>query len=254
MNELNLHFIHHSSFIVYSSHASSKFLNSMLHSTTIQFLKDLKKNNNKPWFEQHRDRYDAAKKDFGEFIQALIERHGKKDKTIAELSAKNCIFRINRDIRFAKDKTPYKSHLGASLDRGGRKSGFAGYYFHCEPGQSLVGGGLWAPMPPELRKVRQEIDYCYPELKKITGSKKFKAVYGDLYKGEDAILIKVPQGFEKDSPAAEYLRLKSFIAMKPVKDADLTSKDLVKKVIEAFETLQPLLYFINRALETENEH
>lgn len=221
----------------------------MLQSSTVKFLKDLKKNNNKPWFDANRNRYDDAKKDFEIFIQSVIDKHGKKDKSIAALKAKECLFRINRDIRFAKDKTPYKTNMGASINRGGKKSLFAGYYFHCEPGESFVGGGLWVPMPPELKKVRQEIDYNFDELKKIIGSKKFKSVYNNLYKGEDATLVKVPQGFEKDNPAADYLKLKSFIAMKSLKETDLTSKDLVKIVVEAFETLQPLLGFINRSLE-----
>lgn len=221
----------------------------MLQNTTVKFLKDLKKNNNKSWFDANRKRYDEAKKDFEIFIQSVIDKHGKKDKSIAALKAKECMFRINRDIRFAKDKTPYKTNMGASINRGGKKSLFAGYYFHCEPGESFIGGGLWVPMPPELKKVRQEIDYNFDELKKIINTKKFKSVYGDLYKGEDATLVKVPQGFEKDNPAAEYLKLKSFIAMKSLKEIDLTSKDLIKIVTEAFDALQPLLVFINKSLE-----
>jgi uncharacterized protein (TIGR02453 family) len=221
----------------------------MLQKETVNFLKDLKKNNNKPWFDKHRPAYDNAKTDFGNFIQTILDTHSKKDPTLASLKAKECLFRINRDIRFSKDKTPYKSNMGASINRGGKKSIFAGYYFHCEPGNSFVGGGLWTPMPPELKKTRQEIDYCFDEFYKIIHSKKFRLFYGDLYRGEDASLSKVPQGFEKDNPAADYLKLKSFIAMAPLKDAELTSKEIVKKTLRAFETLQPLLQFINRALE-----
>ena len=103
-------------------------------------------------------------------------------------------------------------------------------------------------MPPDLKKVRQEVDYCFDEFKKIIGSKKFISIYGDLIKDAETSLVKVPQGFEKDNPAAEYLKLKSFIAMKKLDDATITSKDLVKTTIEAFETLQPLLAFLNRAL------
>jgi uncharacterized protein (TIGR02453 family) len=223
----------------------------MLQSATIKFLKDLKKNNNKPWFDANRKQYDTAKKDFELFIQSVIDKHIKKDTTLKDLKAKDCMFRINRDIRFSKDKSPYKTNFGASINRGGKKSLFAGYYFHLEPGESFVGGGIWMPMPPELKKVRQEIDYNLDEFTKIISSKKFKSVYGDLYKGEDASLVKVPQGFEKDNPAADYLKLKSFLAMKSLKEADLISKDLIKNVTEAFEALQPLLVFINRSLETE---
>jgi uncharacterized protein (TIGR02453 family) len=139
--------------------------------------------------------------------------------------------------------------MGASINRAGKKSIFAGYYFHCEPGEAFVGGGLWAPMPPDLKKVRQEIDYCYDEFKKIVTSKKFKAVYGDLNKDPGIRLSKVPQGFEKESPAADYLKLKSYIAIKKIDDKELTSKGLLKITSEAYETLQPLVYFLNRSLE-----
>jgi len=221
----------------------------MLEASTLKFLKDLKKNNNKPWFDAHRKQYDFAKENFAAFIQTLIDKHGLKDAGIKEQEGKKCMFRINRDIRFSKDKSPYKSNFGASINRGGKKSMYAGYYFHLEPGGSFVGGGLWMPMPPELKKIRQEIDYCYVEFKKIVSSKKFKSVYGDLYRGDDISLTRVPQGFEADNPAAGYLKLKSWIAMKELGDAELTSKELVKKSLEAFETLQPLVRFINRTLQ-----
>jgi uncharacterized protein (TIGR02453 family) len=221
----------------------------MLQSSTIKFLKDLKKNNNKTWFDANRNKYDESKSDFELFIQSIIDTHGKKDSSIKDLKAKACTFRINRDIRFSKDKTPYKTNFGASINRGGKKSIFAGYYVHVEPGESFAGGGIWIPMPPELKKVRQEIDYNLDEFKKIIHSKKFKSVYGELYKGEDVSLVKVPQGFEKTNPAADYLKLKSFLAMKKIKDADLNSKLLGKQVLEAFDALQPLVEFINKALQ-----
>jgi len=221
----------------------------MLQPATIKFLKDLKKNNSKPWFDANRMKYEDAKKDFAEFIQSVIDKHSKKDGSIKDLKAKDCMFRINRDIRFAKDKSPYKTNFGASINRGGKKSLFAGYYFHLEPGESFVGGGIWMPMPPELKKVRQEIDYNLDEFKKIITAKKFKSVYGELSKGDDISLSKVPQGFEKDNPASDYLKLKSFLAMKTLKETDLASKDLIKMVIEAFDALQPLVEFINKAIE-----
>ena len=221
----------------------------MLLPATIKFLKDLKKNNDKSWFDAHRPQYEAAKKNFEQFIQSVIDKHGKQDPSIKELTAKSCMFRINRDVRFSKDKSPYKSNFGASINRGGKKSIYAGYYFHCEPGESFVGGGIWMPMPPEVKKIRQEIDYCFDEFKKITGNKKFQAVYGALYRGEDVSLARVPQGFEKDNPAAEYIKLKSWLAMEKLKDSDLTSDGLVRKTVAAFEALQPLLLFLNRALD-----
>ena len=221
----------------------------MLLPATIKFLKDLKKNNDKSWFDAHRTQYEAAKKNFEQFIQAVIDKHSKQDASIKEQTAKSSMFRINRDVRFSKDKSPYKTNFGASINRGGKKSIYAGYYFHCEPGESFVGGGLWMPMPPETKKIRQEIDYCFDEFKKIVSNKKFQAVYGNLYQGEDVALTRVPQGFEKDNPAGEYLKLKSWLAMQQLKDSDLTTDGLVKKTVAAFEALQPLLMFLNRALD-----
>lgn len=221
----------------------------MLRTSTIKFLKDLKKNNNKPWFEKNRKVYEAAKADFADFIQAVIDRHGKNDSTIKEQIAKNCLFRINRDVRFAKDKSPYKSNMGASINRNGKKSLLAGYYFHLEPGRCFAGGGIWMPMPDDLKKVRQEVDYNFADFKKIIGSKKFKAMYGDLSTDAEYKLSRVPKGYEADNPAAEYLKLKSFVAMVSLKDSDLTSKDLVKKTVAAFEALQPLIFFINNSIE-----
>ena len=221
----------------------------MILPSTLKFLKDLKKNNNKPWFEAHRKDYEAAKKDFEQFIQSVIDMYGKKDKTISHLKAKDCMFRINRDVRFSKDKSPYKSNMGAYINRGGKKSLYGGYYFHCEPGHAFAGGGIWMPMPPELAKVRQEIDYNFAAFKKIIGSKKFKAVYNDVSRDPEYVLSRVPKGYEADNPAAEYLKLKSVVATAKISDAELNSKDLVKKITTAFEALHPLLEFVNHSLD-----
>jgi uncharacterized protein (TIGR02453 family) len=220
----------------------------MLLPATLKFLRNLKKNNHKPWFDAHRKDYESAKNDFASFTQELIDRHGKKDKSIAHLKAKDCTFRINRDVRFSKDKSPYKDNMGAYISRGGKKSPYGGYYFHCQPGRCFVGGGLWMPMPPELHKVRQEIDYNFNEFKKIIHSRKFKSLYGDLSREKEYVLTRLPKRYEADNPAAEYLKLKSFIALVPLKESDITSKDITKKVLDAFETLYPLLDFINHAL------
>jgi len=220
----------------------------MLQSATLKFLKDLSKNNNKTWFDSHRTQYEDAKNDFAGFVQSIILAHGKKDPSIAHLNAKDCTFRINRDVRFSKDKSPYKNNMGAYLNRGGKKSIFGGYYFHCQPGQSFVGGGLWMPMPTELNKVRQEIDYNLEAFKKIVTSKRFRAVYDGLSKDPEYTLTRLPKGYEPDNPAAEYLKLKSFVTMISLKDAELTSKELSKKVLTAFAALQPMLEFINQSI------
>jgi uncharacterized protein (TIGR02453 family) len=222
----------------------------MLEPQTLRFLTQLKKNNNKPWFDAHRPQYEAARIDFSNFIHLVIDALQKSDSTITGLTSKDCLFRINRDIRFSKDKTPYKVAFGASIKRGGRKSPFAGYYFHLEPGQSFIGGGLWMPEAPALKNMRQEIDYNWEEFQGLLQEKSFKKIYGDLYKGGDVSLSTMPKGYEKDLPAAGYLRLKSFIAETRVADEELTKGSLHKKTLAAFLALQPLLNFINRTVET----
>jgi uncharacterized protein (TIGR02453 family) len=221
----------------------------MLEPQTLKFLTALKKNNNKPWFDAHRPQYEAAKIDFQNFIQLVIDDFGRKEPVIADNIARNCIFRINRDIRFSKDKTPYKTNLGAIVTKGGRKSPLAGYYFQVEPGNSFIAGGLWMPDNVNLKKVRQEIDYNWDEFQHILKEKKFKSTFKDLYKGKDISLSVMPKGYPKDHVAIDYLKLKSFIVETHFQDEELTKSSLHKKTVAAFEAMQPLVYFINRALE-----
>ncbi len=221
----------------------------MLEPQTLKFLSQLKKNNNKPWFDAHRPQYEAARIDFANFIGLVIDELQKSDATITGQTGKDCLFRINRDIRFSKDKTPYKTAFGASIKRGGKKSPFAGYYFHLEPGQSFAGGGIWMPEAPALKTIRQEIDYNWDEFKNILNAKEFKAAYKDLYKGDDQRLSTTPKGYEKDNPAADYLKLKSFIGEAKIADDELPKATLHKKTVAAFKALQPFLNFINRTLE-----
>ncbi|HEX8357234.1 MAG TPA: DUF2461 domain-containing protein [Segetibacter sp.] len=221
----------------------------MLQTSTLTYIKNLTQNNNKPWFEENRTFFNQAKEDFEKLVTEIITKFGKVDSDIAPLEAKNCIFRQYRDVRFSKDKTPYKQHKGASFDRGGKKSGFAGYYLHIQPGdKSMAGGGIWMPEAAPLKKIRQEIDYSWDEFSNIISSKKFKSVYTDLEQGEFK-LSREPKGYEKDNPAIEYLKLKSLVAIRPLTDEELVSKDLLKKILEAFEALMPLIKFINRSLE-----
>ncbi len=221
----------------------------MLQTTTIKFLKDLKKNNSKEWFDKNRKQYEAAKADFAALVNAVILQFGKKDGGIATLTAKDCMFRINRDVRFSKDKSPYKTNMGAAFSKGGKKAIIAGYYFHCEPGQAFVGGGLWMPDADVVKKVRQEIDYCFNEFSKIIKHKKFVAQYKGLEISDETSLTREPKGYEKDNPAIQYIKLKSWLAMSSLTDADLTDKNLTKKIVAAFEALQPFIEFLNRGIE-----
>ena len=222
----------------------------MIHSSTVSFLKELKRNNNKTWFDNHKAEFLSAKNDFESFVQEIIKVISAFDNDIKDLQAKNCTFRINRDIRFSKDKTPYKTNMGASFNRGGKKSIFGGYYFHLEPGgKSFVGGGLWMPDPIALKKLRQEIDYCFPEFQKIISNPSFKKQYNNLEMNEGQMLVNVPKGYDKENPAASFLKLKSFVATKNIRDTLLTNSGLLKETAKAFKALMPLVKFMNRSLE-----
>jgi len=222
----------------------------MLQSSTLQFLKSLSKNNNKVWLDAHRNQYMDAKSDFENFVSILIKKTAQFDSDVKELQVKDCVFRLNRDIRFSKNKTPYKINMGASINRGGKKSIYAGYYFHVEPGgKSFVGGGLWMPMASELKKIRQEIDYCFDEFKSIVEGKSFVSEYKELESTPDVKLNNLPRGYDKENPAASFLKLKSFVATKNIPDTLLTKAGLAKETEQAFKALMPLVKFMNRSME-----
>ena len=222
----------------------------MISPSTISFLKSLKKNNNKPWFDNNREKYLDAKNNFEQFVKELLKKMILIDEDMKGLSAKNCCFRINRDIRFSKNKTPYKINMSAYFSKGGKKSIYAGYYFHLQPeGNSFVGGGLWHPEATELKKIRQEIDYCFPEFKKLINAPSFKKNYGELQKDESQMLVNVPKGYDKENPATDFLKMKSFVATKNIPDADLLSPKLGNEIIQSFKALLPLVKFINRSFE-----
>lgn len=222
----------------------------MLHPKTIQFLTKLKKNNSREWFNEHRNEYDAAKENFIELVNQILSQAGQFDQDISVLTYKDCIFRINRDVRFSKNKDPYKNNMAAYFVRGGKNSWLAGYYFHCEPGgKSFIGGGLYGGEPDQIKKVRQEIDYNWKEFKNILENKAFKKTFGDLSREEGMSLVREPKGYDKDNPAIDYIKLKNFIVSVPVNDEELTDQKLIKKIITVFTTMQPLLQFLNRAME-----
>jgi uncharacterized protein (TIGR02453 family) len=180
----------------------------MIDKSTMKFLKDLKKNNNKDWFDENRKQYQIAKDDFAEFVASLLEDIAKFDPRLKGTEAKDCIFRIFRDVRFSKDKTPYKSHFGANMAPGGRKGFLGGYYLHVDTaGESMIAGGSYHPEPDQLAAIRQEIDYNIKEFKAILNKKDFKTNFGEL---EDFDKLKrVPKGYDADHPEAELLKLRS---------------------------------------------
>jgi len=217
----------------------------MLQRSTLKFLKDLRLNNNKAWFDDNKANYQQAKEDFESFVQQIIDGLSRVDPGIEGLQVKDCVFRIYKDVRFSKDKTPYKANMGASFAKGGKKSPYAGYYFHLEPGgNSFVGGGLWMPEGPVIKKIRQEIDYNFADFQRIVGQKEFIRVFGKV-NGDS--LKTAPQGYHEDNPAIAYIKLKSFIVSNHVTDEAATQPTLVREVLRTFAVMQPFVQFLNSA-------
>ena len=221
----------------------------MLSTSTLFFLKQLKNNNIKEWMDDNRKLYENAKEDFTVFVNEIISGIAKFDKNIlqANLDAKKCITRLNRDVRFSKNKDPYKLNFAAMISMGGKKGNQAMYYVHVQPGECFTGAGVYMPMPPELYKFRQEIDYNFKEWNSIITSKKFIKTYpAGIFSYES--LVRTPKGFEEDSPALEYLKMKGFIATAPITDEIITSKTAVKQLLQQFEMAAPVVQFLNNAL------
>ena len=222
----------------------------MLQPNTLHFLEQLALNNAKEWFDANRKTYEQAKLNFLQLTQQVLQGIAHIDASVAHLQAKECVFRINRDVRFSQNKAPYKTNMGMSIAKGGKKGISAGYYFHLQPGnQSFVGGGLYMAMPEEIKKVRQEIDYCFTDWQAIIQAPPFVQTYGKVYTGADVSLVRPPKGYEPTHPAIEYLKLKSWIATQPISDEVLLQATLPQTIVQAFAALQPMVQFLNNALE-----
>ncbi|GIQ58473.1 TIGR02453 family protein [Flavobacterium collinsii] len=223
----------------------------MLTKESLQFLEDLRKNNNRDWFLDNKKRYEIFKKDYHQLVSDLLDVMKPMDPSLELLEVKNCTFRINRDIRFSKDKSPYKSHLGIWMSTGIKGLNRAGYYVHIEQGASFIAGGYYSPEAEDLKKVRKEIAFFYEDLEAILNDKNFKKEFGSLDVNENNSLKNPPRGYEKDHPAIEFLKLKSFTATQKYDINEVTQKDFVSKMSKKLIALKPLNEFINRALDTE---
>jgi len=213
---------------------------------TLSFLKNIKSNNNRDWFEKNKPRYLEAKEEHELLVDKIIAGVVKFDKKIApDMKAKDCVFRIYKDVRFSKDKTPYKTNFGASVSPGGKKSPAAGYYFHMEPGASFLAGGVWMPEPEMLSAIRQEIDYNSEPLLKILKSAPFKKYFNGL--DEEGKLKSAPKGFDKEHPHLELLKNRSFIVSHEISDKGLNAKDLDKIVVAGFKAMHPFLEYLREA-------
>ncbi len=206
------------------------------------FLKKLKKNNNREWFSAHKDEFIAAQEIFDEFVFDLIQKTQKFDSSIGDVQPKNCIFRIYRDTRFSKDKTPYKTNFGAAICKGGRKSTDPCYYIHLEPGASMLGGGLYMPPPDVLSVTRKKVFKKGADLLKILNDKKFKSYYGNLI--EDDKLSRPPKGFDPESPYIDYLKYKHYVVVHKLSDSELTVSKALATVASGFERMKKFKQFL----------
>jgi uncharacterized protein (TIGR02453 family) len=221
----------------------------MVQKSTIDFLSSLKKNNNRDWFEKNKDKYLAAKQNIDDFTNALIKSFSAFDKKLTGLTAKDCVFRIYRDVRFSKNKDPYKTNMGASINAGGKKAMNAGYYIHIQPGESFLAGGVWMPEADALKKIRQEIVYNSKQFRKILADKNFKKVFKGLDESPEYRLARPPKGYDKDHPDIELLKFNSYIVWKKYNDKDVTSKNFLKEVSDDAKVMKPLIQFLNTALD-----
>lgn len=213
---------------------------------TFQFLKAIKSNNNKDWFDKHKESYLEAKAEHEVFIEKIIKGLQKFDKKIAaDLKAKDCVFRIYKDVRFSKDKTPYKTNFGASINPGGKKSLIAGYYLHMEPGASFLAGGVYMPEAEMLNAIRQEIDYNTDAFLKIVKAPSFKKYFKGL--DDEGKLKSAPKGFDKDHPHLEILKNKHFIVSHPLSDKQFEEKGIETTIIAGFKAMYPFLEYLREA-------
>ncbi|CAH0997451.1 hypothetical protein EMA8858_03584 [Emticicia aquatica] len=223
----------------------------MLQSQTLQFLKDLKENNNKPWFDANRKTYEAAKKNFGEIVETVIKGIGQFDQSIdeAHLQAKDCTFRINRDVRFSKNKDPYKTNFGASFSKGGKKAHSAGYYLHIDPSECFLAGGIWMPESEDLKKIRTEIDYNFAEFSQILTEESFKKQFPNGLDRE-AFTVRPPKGYEESNPAIELIKLKSFTVSNHIDSKIILEPNFINYILDGFKALLPYIQFMNRAIDS----
>ncbi len=229
----------------HSAYLVSKF-QGMIKSSTFAFLSELNKNNNKEWFDGNRQDYEAARQDVAQFADALIAHLGRFDPALQHLTARDCMYRINRDIRFSADKTPYKTNFAVYMSRYGKKAmDAAGYYLHIEPGKCFMAGGLWMPPSPPLRKLRSAIDFDWTALDEILKDKNFFKTFGDFQRDAETMLQRPPKGYNADHPGIAYLKLKSFIMKRPVEDAYLQGINAAVKLAKDFALLKPLVYYLN---------
>jgi uncharacterized protein (TIGR02453 family) len=209
--------------------------------SVLSFAADLKIHNNREWFLEHRNQFEAARTQFEIYITALINELSITEPLV-DISAKDCIFRLNRDLRFTKDKTPYKPYLSAYIAPGGRKSRLLGYYVHLEPGNCMLAGGLYEPTLLQLAAWRQTIDRDSQPFKKIVENETFRKFFGEV----GGVRLKtIPRGYPKDHPEANLLQLKSITVIRKITNEVVSSPGFLKETLDTFHAMKPFLKYLD---------
>jgi uncharacterized protein (TIGR02453 family) len=210
------------------------------------FLSSLQKNNNREWFEQNRAKYETAKNQFEMLVDELILDYNSVED-LRGVTAKDCVMRIYRDVRFSKDKSPYRTSLGASIGPGGKRSTRMATYLHLEPhGKSMIAGGLYMPESAQLNAFRASIDRNASKFKKIVNDTEFKKYFGSIDANEK--LKTAPQGYPKDHPEIDLLRLKQVTAARMFTDEEILSRQFATQAINTFTVMKPFLDYFNNVL------
>ncbi len=216
-------------------------------SLIVKFLSELKQNNNREWFQGNKPRYKQGVQLFEDFLNLVIPAIRKFDPGIGMLNPKECVFRIYRDVRFSKDKSPYKTNFGAFIAKGGRKGSYAGYYIHLEPGESFLGGGIYMPPAPALKAVRSEIYYNTTAYKEIINKKEFVKYFGEVLGSK---LSRPPKDFSKEFEDIDLLKFKDYYVAHKLPDEVILNENLIDYIVPVFRAMLPFNHFINKAVDT----
>lgn len=212
----------------------------------LQFLQELSENNNREWFNNNRDRYQESREKILFLIDVLINEIKAFDPEIGSVNPKDCMYRIFRDVRFSKDKQPYKTNFGAFISKGGRKSIYPGYFFHIEAGQSFFGGGVYMPESNVLKTIRNFIAENGFEFLEIINEAGFKEIYPEMY---DHQLKTAPRGFAKDHEFIDLLKYKSFVFAKYTDNSIIRENRFIEDIIQAYKQLHKVNIFLREAME-----
>lgn len=211
-----------------------------------RFLKDLAANNNREWFNEHRDEYETARTEFESFLSVVIARISLFDESIRGIQPKDCTYRIYRDTRFSSDKTPYKNHFGGYINAKGKKSNHCGYYVHIQPDSCMLAGGSLCLPPNVLRALRQSIYDNIDEYRSIVEDPSFKRFFPII--GEDWLKT-APKGFPKDFKYIDYLKPREFVCSYNVPDAFFLAPNMLDKTEETFRQFKRFADFINYTID-----